>query len=314
MRSLFIPSRYPTWYDRACSSPGPNDSSTLHLTTSENRTALLARIRRIGITALCSFSLFVAHAGGELLPVGARFAGMGYSGLTLVDLWSVRMNPAGLAGLEKPTAGAFYQSHYLSQDLSHQGLALAIPLGKGTLGISGDRFGYSLYNETKMSAAYAMRFGEGLRAAIQMDYLGVRLGENYGNASVVTAEVGLQAKLTDALWIGVHVYNPNRAKLGGPYDEPVPTLLRGGLGYTFSKKLLMTAEVEKDIDRKERVRCGVEYHPNDVLFLRTGISTGDVQGHFGAGFRLKQLDIDLAVAVRSQLGATPIVGITYRFQ
>jgi hypothetical protein len=39
-----------------------------------------------------------------------------------------------------------------------------------------------------------------------------------------------------------------------------------------------------------------------------------VQGHFGAGFRLKQLDIDLALAVRSQLGPTPVIGINYRFE
>jgi hypothetical protein len=268
---------------------------------------------RSTLTALCLLTLSTVFAGGEHMPVGARFAGMGYSGLTLVDLWSVRMNPAGLAGLEKPTAGLFYQSHYLSQDLAQQGLALALPVGNGTLGISGDRFGYSLYNETRLSAAYAMRFGEGLRAAVQMNYLGVRLGENYGSASALAAELGIQAKLSEELWIGAHIYNPNRAMLGGPYDERVPTFVRAGFGYTFSKKLLMTAEAEKDIDRKERFRFGVEYQPNDVLFLRTGISTGDVQGHFGAGIRLNRLDIDLAVAVRSQLGATPIIGLNYRF-
>jgi hypothetical protein len=269
---------------------------------------------RSTIAALCSLAALSSFAGGEHLPTGARFAGMGYSGITMADLWSVRLNPAGLAGLETPMAGAFYQSHYLSQDLAQQGLAVAIPLGKGTVGISGDRFGYSMYNETKLSAAYAMRFGDGLRAAVQMDYLGVRLGENYGSTSAMVAELGVQAKLTDALWLGAHLYNPTRAMLGGPYDERVPTLIRAGLGYTFSKKLLMTVEAEKDIDRHERFRTGIEYHPNDVLYLRTGISTGDVQGHFGIGFRLKQLDIDLAVAMRSQLGTTPIVGLNYRFK
>jgi hypothetical protein len=91
-------------------------------------------------------------------------------------------------------------------------------------------------------------------------------------------------------------------------------LLRVGLGYTFSPKLVMTMDAEKDIDRAERFRFGAEYHPNQVLYLRTGIRTGDVQGHFGAGFRTKQLDIDLAVAVRSQLGATPIISLNYRFK
>lgn len=259
-------------------------------------------------------------ASGEHLPAGARLAGMGYAGITMSDLWSVRLNPAGLAGLETPMVGAFYQSHWLSQDLAQQGLAVAIPLGKGTFAVAGDRFGYSLYNETKVSATYAMRFGDGLRAAVQMDYLGVRLGENYGSANTFAAEVGMQARLTDALWIGAHVYNPTRALLGTSGDgavvveERVPTLLRAGLGYTFSKKLLMTLDAEKDIDRQERMRIGVEYHPNEVLYLRTGITTGPVQGHFGAGFKLKRLDIDLAVALRSQLGATPIIGLNYRFQ
>lgn len=270
-------------------------------------------MRRPFLALTFTFSA-AAFAGGELLPTGARFAGMGYTGLTTTDLWSIRLNPAGLAGLDRPMAGVFHQSHWLSTDLAQQGLAVAIPLGKGTLGLAGDRFGYTLYNETKVSVAYAMRFGEGLRAAVQIDHLGIRLGENYGSASAFVAEVGMQARLTDALWIGAHVYNPTRALLGGPYDERVPTLLRAGFGYTFSKKLLMTLEAEKDIDRSERIRAGVEYHPNEVLYLRTGVSTGAVQGHFGAGVRLKRIDIDLAVAVRSQLGATPIIGLNYRFK
>ena len=254
------------------------------------------------------------HAGGEDLPMGARFAGMGYSGLALSDLWSIRLNPAGLAALDVPAAGIFYQQHFLSPDLAHQGLAVAIPLGKGTLGIGADRFGYSLYNQSKGSLGYAMRFGENIRAAVQFDYLSVRLGENYGSAGAFTAEIGMQARLTDELWIGAHAYNLNKAKLGGPYDEAIPTILRAGLVYTFSPKLLMTADVEKDIDRGEQFRFGAEYHPNSVLFLRTGISTGPVQGHFGAGIRYKQLDIDLALAVRSQLGATPMIGLNYRFK
>ncbi|MBK8500593.1 MAG: hypothetical protein IPL52_17670 [Flavobacteriales bacterium] len=262
----------------------------------------------------------LAFAGGDPLPVGARFAGMGGSGLALADLWSVRLNPAGLAGLDKAIAGVFYQRHFLSEDLAHQGLAVALPVGKGCFGIAGDRYGYDLYNETRGSLAYAMRFGEGLRAAVQMDYLGVQLGGNYGSTSAFTAELGVQAKLTDELWLGAHVFNPNRAKLEATtessitLDERVPTLLRAGLGWIASSKLTLTGEVEKDIDRDERFRFGLEYNPNKVLFLRTGISTGSMQGHFGVGFRVKHLDIDLAVALRSQLGATPMLNLNYRFK
>ncbi len=246
--------------------------------------------------------------------MGARFAGMGYTGLTIADLWGVRLNPAGLAGVEVPTAGLFHQTHFLTNELSNQGLAVAIPLGNGTLGVAADRFGYSLYNETRGSLAYAMRFGDGLRAAVQLNHLGVRLGENYGSACAVVAEVGMQAKLTDAIWMGAHLYNPNRSVLGGPYDERVPTLLRAGFTYIFSPRLLTNVEVEKDIDLDERYRFGVEYNPNQTLFLRIGISTAPVQAHAGIGLRLKQFDIDMAMAVRSQLGPTPMLGVNYRFR
>ena len=96
---------------------------------------------RLSLLAVFSCVSLFAFAGGDPLTVGARFAGMGGSGLTLADLWSVRLNPAGLAGLDKPVAGIFYQRHFLSEDLAHQGLAVAIPVGKGCFGIAGDRYG-----------------------------------------------------------------------------------------------------------------------------------------------------------------------------
>jgi hypothetical protein len=261
-----------------------------------------------------------ALAGGEPLPVGARFAGMGWSGLTLVDVWSTRMNPAGFAGLEVPEAGLSYQRHFLSEELAHQALTAAIPLGNGAMGIAADRFGYSFYNETRATLGYAMRFGDGLRAGVQLGYLGTRIGDNYGSTGTLVAEAGVQARITDELWLGAHLYNPTRSALlvrdegGVPLDERVPTLLRAGFAYTFSERLLMTLEAEKDIDRPERFRVGMEYMPNKAFYLRTGVSTGPTQLHFGAGFRTDKLAIDMAVAVRSMLGPTPMLNLNYRFQ
>ena len=270
------------------------------------------------ITSFLSASACLA--GGDPLTVGARFAGMGGSGLSLADLWCVRLNPAGIAGLDKPAAGLFYQRHFLSEDLAHQGLAVALPVGKGAFGIGVDRFGYDLYNETRASLAYAMRFGEGLRAAVQLNYLGVQLGGNYGGTGAFAGEVGVQARISEQFWLGAHLFNPTRSKLGTVMesdvvlDERVPTLLRAGLGWVVSSKLTLTGEVEKDIDRAERFRFGVEYNPSKALFLRTGISTANVQGHFGVGVRTGRLDVDLAVAVRAQLGPTPMINLNYRFK
>jgi hypothetical protein len=112
-----------------------------------------------------------AMAGGEHLPVGARFAGMGYASTTLADLWSVRANQAGLAGLEHPVAGVYFQQHWLSEELAMQGLGFAMPVGKGCFAISGNSFGGSLYAEQQFGLAYAMRLSETFRVGVQVDYL-----------------------------------------------------------------------------------------------------------------------------------------------
>ncbi len=255
-----------------------------------------------------------ALAGGEHLPTSARFAGMGNAGVTLVDLWSVSSNQAGLAGLERPVAGAYYQQHWLSPDLAMQGLAFALPVGKGTFAVSANSFGNTLYAQRTFGLAYAMKLNDGLHVGVQLDYLNLRLGDDYGSTSAITAELGVQAKLTEHLWIGAHLYNPNRAKLGGPYNEKVPTVVRAGLGYTFSEQVMLTGEVSKDIDRPEEYHAGIEYRPISALFLRTGISTGPTKAHFGVGVRVGQLDLDLAAVMRSQLGLTPMVNLNYRFK
>ncbi len=269
-------------------------------------------MRRL-LSVLALAAVATAQAGGDNLPVGARITGMGQAGLTLIDLWSVQHNQAGLAGLTRPAVGVFMQRHWLSEALDHQALAVALPLGRGTIAVNANTLGYDLYREMKVGLAYAMRFGEGLRIGVQLDYLSVRLGEGYGSRAMVTGEVGVQARLTERLWAGAHLYNPSRAELGGPTDERVPTVLKAGLGYTFSEKLIVTGEVVKDIDEAERFHAGIEYRPVNALFLRTGVSTGPTQGHFGVGVRLKGFDLDLAVAFRSLLGPTPQLGLSYRF-
>ncbi len=270
-------------------------------------------MRALPLFLAWAFTPALAFAGGEHLPTSARFAGMGNAAITLMDLWCTGGNQAGLAGLQKPVAGAYYQQHWLAPDLAMQGLAFALPYKKSTFALSANSFGNSLYAQRSFGLAYAIQLDEGLRAGVQLDYLNLHLGEGYGSTQALTAELGVQARLTEKLWIGAHLYNPNRAQLGGPYSERIPTVISAGLAYAFNKQVTLAAEVGKDIDRQEQYHAGIEYRPTEVLFLRTGISSGPAKAHFGAGFRIKQLELDLAVVMRSQLGLTPMVNLNYRF-
>jgi hypothetical protein len=126
-----------------------------------------------------------------------------------------------------------------------------------------------------------MRFGEGLRAGVQLDYLNVQLGDDYGSSNTWSPRSACRRGSPMRCGSCAPV-QPTQTELGGPYAEKVPTVMRAGLDYTFSDKLLMTGAVEKDIDKPETFRGG----SNTIRRTHcssAGRSTGPVQGHFGSG-------------------------------
>lgn len=259
------------------------------------------------------FSLNIALAGGDNFPVGSRSASMGNASVTLSDLWSAQHNQAGLANVKSITAGLYVENVYMQSGLNIGALAVAIPAIGGTFGVSTTYFGNELYKDTKFGLAYGKTFGPKFSAGIQMDYLLTTLAENYGSAGAFTFEGGILVALTDKLKAGIHIFNPIRAKLSLNNDERIPTIFRSGISYTFSEKVLVCAEVEKDIDYDPVIKGGVEYHMIPQLYLRAGIATNPTLSSFGFGLELKKLKLDFSTSIHQTLGISPKFGATYSF-
>jgi hypothetical protein len=148
-------------------------------------------------------------------------------------------------------------------------------------------------------------------AGVQLDYLTTRIANDYGTAGAPAAELGVIAEPVSHLRIGVHIFNPTRAKLATYNDERIPTLMRFGALYTFSDKVFLSAEMEKDVDFKPVFRGGIEYHPVKEFYLRAGAASNPGLTSFGFGLELKQFRLDLASTFHSVLGFTPQIGLQY---
>ena len=253
-------------------------------------------------------------AGNDNHPIGGRSGGLAHSSVTLSDVWSGHHNQAGLTGLTSTTAGIFYENRYLLPELSLKAGIVAVPLKNGAFGLSFSYFGFALYNESKVGLAYAQKIGNKVSAAVQLDYLNTRIAEGYGSKGLFAGEAGIQAHLTNNLTIGVHIFNPTRTKLAEYNNERVPTIMRLGLDYKFSKKVFVSVETEKDAGHKAVFKAGLEYHVIEQLYLRTGISTNPGLNTFGFGLELKQFKIDFASSLHSVLGYSPQLSLTYVFQ
>ncbi len=267
---------------------------------------------------LLSLVLCVAISGillaqnGTPQNAGARGAAMGNAALTFTDINAAYVNQAGLAFLEELSFGVYGERRFLAEGLNSFLFAAAYPNEKiGTFGLTVNYFGYNNYNEQKIGLAYARKLAQNISLGVQLDYLGTRIPQ-YGAASTFTFEIGLLAKLNEQFSIAAHTYNPIHAQVAGL--DRLPSLVNIGLAYQPSEKVLLIAELEKDIyDFPLMGKFGVEYRPIHALSVRVGVQAAAeaTQMSFGLGLYLQSLCIDIATSYHQVLGFTPSFGLSY---
>lgn len=253
-------------------------------------------------------------ASGDNFMAGARSNAMGNASVTLADVFATSTNQAGLGFIENYTVGIYTDRKFLNASINNFNLALALPVIKvGTFGVSTNFYGYKYYNETKIGLAYARNFNRKVSIGIQFDYLRVA-GFELGNRSFFTIEAGMQYKPWKVLTIGAHVYNPIPYKVAKGFGDRLPTILKFGLGYEPSPKVLLAAEYEQDIHYKPRFKGGVEYRPIKYFTVRGGVQTTPFSPSLGVGVNVVGLNMDVSGSYHPVLGFTPQVSFIYSFK
>jgi len=259
----------------------------------------------------CFLPILMLAQHSQTPTTGARGAAMGGVGVTFSDINSVFGNQAGLAHLESAAAVVFAERRFIESPINSLSAAFAYPVGFGTFGLSVNTFGVKNYQEQKIGLAYARRLFNNLSIGAQFDYLNTNI-PLYGTRGAISLEVGLQAQILKDLQFGFHLYNPLEIEIAE--DSFLPTIYRAGLLYTPSEFVLLTAEVEKDIDYVARFRAGIEYRFSDLFFMRTGFATAPTLVSLGLGLSLQGgLAVDVAASYHQVLGISPSVGVTYDF-
>jgi len=256
----------------------------------------------------------VVFSANDNYPFGGRSAGMANAAVTLYDFWAVSHNQAGLALEEDMAAGFYYENRFGIKELGLGAGAFVMPTHAGVFGLNFTHFGYSQYNESKVGLAYARSFGENLSAGIQLNYLSTRIAEDYGINHSFTFEAGAIYQLIENLYVGAHLFNPVKAKIGDYADERIPTIFRFGMSYLFSERVMVVLETEKDINKPYNFKLGIEYQVADPIYVRGGIGTDNNQNAFGVGIYLGNFKIDIASSYHKALGYSPQFSMIYVFR
>jgi hypothetical protein len=139
------------------------------------------------------------------------------------------------------------------------------------------------------------------------------MAEGYGNYHALTVEVGLLYTPSENLFIGAHVFNPNRTKSGAIREEYIPTIYRIGAGYNILNKATLLFETEKDLERSPVFKGGLEINALKNLDFRIGAGSDYIEYTFGLGYKSKRLNFDLAFSHHYILGFTPHASVTFNF-
>ena len=262
-----------------------------------------------------SISVFqFSRASGDNFSAGARGAAMGDASITNADVLATTTNQAGIAFMNNYSVGIYTDRKFLNASINNFNGAVVIPVNNkiGTFGLSANYYGYKYYNETKIGLAYARKFGEKFSIGLQFDFLRMMIFEN-GSKNFYTLELGFQYKPWKVLTLGAHIYNPIPYKVDKIFNDRLPTVIKFGMGYEPSPKVLLAAEYEQDIHYKPRFKGGIEYRPIKYFHIRAGAQTTPFSASFGFGVNVKGLNIDLASSYHAVLGFTPQLALIYSF-
>lgn len=263
------------------------------------------------ITLIISTSTLFAYE--FIHPMGGRAAAMGGTSVASHGLWAMQNNPAGMANLEKISLGLYYENRWMLPETAYKCGAFALPTKFGTLGVSFNQFGSSKYNENKFGLAYAKAFGRYLQIGLQLDYLLLKIGNEYGSFKAVTFELGIQSQVTDKLTLGTYIFNPVNFSFEQTLNhERIPIVFRFGLAYKFTKDFIGQAEIEKNTDREGvSLRGGLEYEAVRNLYIRAGVQTNPGILSFGLGYAIRFAQINVAAQLHNELGPSVQIGMIF---
>jgi hypothetical protein len=267
------------------------------------------RILSVGIIVFYSYAI---QAQLFHRPVAAGYTGPGAYSTAHSAIFSFTANQAALAQLKNTAAGIYTERKFLLPDLNYYLFAAGLPTSFGTIGLKTTYAGFSDYNETQIGLAYARRLGTKADVGLQFNYTGISIA-GYGNASAISAELGLLLHLTDQLNAGIHINNPAGGKFAKDRDEKLPAIYSAGFGYEASEKFFIGVEVRKEEERPVSVSAGFQYHFIPSLRVRAGIESATSTIWLGLGYLLKSFQLDITAGYHSQLGITPGLSVLAEF-
>ena len=268
--------------------------------------------RIITLILILYFGLQFKTNGQEANFGGARNEALANTSTALNDSWALFYNPSGLVfNQTKVLAG--YQSKYTSLGIHDGAFGFVFPIHKTAIGIGASYFGDNLLNKSKVIGAAAHKIGKntlGIKTTIEQLKV-----EGIGSKGILYIDIGGQFVISKEVSLGMSISNLNQAKFDTDALSQPSTNIQVGINYHPHSKLLLLAQIEKDITNPTILRMGFEYLISKNITVRTGVVPTPTAAYAGLGINWQKMNLDFVGSYSQSLGwsgglsiGVPIIG------
>jgi hypothetical protein len=243
-------------------------------------------------------------------PTGAEQWMLGGNSSVVHNVFSANNNAGAITQIKSFQAGLYSEQRFTESHLQTANVCVVVPTKHIHIGGSINYFGYSAFNQQRISIAVAKQLSPVFSLGVQLNYVSTFI-QDYGTTGSPALGIGVYSKPLANLSLAFVVFNPTQSTYGKNMHDPIPTYARLGCGYTVSGKLKLVAEADQQLNTKLIWRGGVYYQIHEVLALATGVSTNPTFFTFGTAITLKKIKVDLAVSVHEVLGVTPHLALVF---
>ena len=260
---------------------------------------ILNSFRIITLVLLLYIGLYSSANGQEASFWGAKNEALANASVALNDSWALFYNPSGLIfNQSKVLAG--YQNKYTSFEIHNGAFGFTFPIKKTALGIGVSYFGDHLLNTSKVIGAIAHKIGKttlGIKTTVEQLKV-----EGIGNKGIFYFDIGGQIALNKEVSLGMLIRNINQAKFDTNVLSQPNTKIEVGINYHPHNKLLLLAQIEKDIEYPATLKMGLEYLVSKNVTVRTGIIPTPSAAYVGLGLNWQKMNLDFVGSYTQSLG------------
>ncbi|UZR94889.1 hypothetical protein [Chondrinema litorale] len=242
---------------------------------------------------------------------GAESTSLGGATSAFYSNSAVFNNTAGTTKVTNLTAISSFQTKYAGQ-FNTSGLGVILPVQHGNLAFSALRFGDKLYNEHKISAAYAFDL-DGISLGFKTNLLQINTS-GYGSYFTPVFDFSIITQLSKNLWLGGGAHNFTQSGIRtAESEEKLASELILGISYKPITKVSLNVDAVKSVEFPLSVRVGLQYALTKTFLVRTGITGLEENYHFGTSLKLKKITCDYALSSHPFLGLSHQLSISLTF-